>query len=324
MSEAFERARLGQMAVGREQADALDAFRTGRTNRAAGNALQSGDYAGASSALFQGGDLQGGIAVQNAGREQATATRDRQKAAIAGAVSGLLHVPEAQRGQMLQERIAPLFQELGMGEYLSQIRPEHLTDASLRALTVSMGGEVPSAPSGYRHGAAGSLEYIPGGPEDPKNQRPIVTPYGIMMPPGAALPQMPGSGEPQGQPQEGEIVRQLPPGVVPFNQAPRAPAARGAERNQTPSVSFRSSNEAAGQVRQMVPGVNVTNADRTPDDTARLRRQGYKPSDTSFHLRGQALDLTPPRGMTMAQLEAKMREAGFRVLNEGHHIHVSW
>ncbi len=74
----------------------------------------------------------------------------------------------------------------------------------------------------------------------------------------------------------------------------------------------------------MVPGVNVTNADRTPDDTARLRRQGYNPSDTSFHLQGQALDLVPPRGMSMAQLEAKMRQAGFRVLNERNHIHVSW
>jgi hypothetical protein len=28
--------------------------------------------------------------------------------------------------------------------------------------------------------------------------------------------------------------------------------------------------------------------------------------------------------MTMRQLEAKMRQAGFRVLNEGHHVHVSW
>jgi uncharacterized protein YcbK (DUF882 family) len=74
----------------------------------------------------------------------------------------------------------------------------------------------------------------------------------------------------------------------------------------------------------MIPGVTVTNADRTPADTARIRRQGYNPSETSFHLQGQALDLTPPPGMTMRQLEAKMRQAGFRVLNEGHHVHVSW
>lgn len=142
MSEAFDRARAAQMQVGRESADALDQFRTQRTNRAAGNALQAGDYAGASSALYQGGNLQGGMAVQNAGRERQTADRDQQKAAIAGAVSGLLHVPEAQRGQMLQERIAPLFQQLGLGEYLSQITPQDLTDASLRGLAAAMGGEV--------------------------------------------------------------------------------------------------------------------------------------------------------------------------------------
>lgn len=140
--EAFTNARDASLRNIDDSLAALESGRQAGVNRTAGNALQAGDYAGASNALFQGGNLQGGMAVQNAGRTRATADRDQQKAAIAGAVSGLLHVPEAQRAQMLQERIAPLFQELGLGEYLAQITPQDLTDASLRALTVSMGGEV--------------------------------------------------------------------------------------------------------------------------------------------------------------------------------------
>lgn len=142
MSEAFERARAGQMAVGANQLAAYDDMMTQRTNGTAGNALMGGDYNAASSALYRGGNLQGGLAVQNAGRQRQAADTEEQKAAIAGAVSGLMHVPEAERAAMLQSRIAPLFQQLGMGDYLSRITPADLTDASLRALTVSMGGEV--------------------------------------------------------------------------------------------------------------------------------------------------------------------------------------
>lgn len=198
MSEAFERARLAQMAVGREQANALDDFRTQRTNRAAGNALQGGDYAGASAALYDGGNLEGGMAVQRYGQQAQTADRERQQAAIVAAVTGLLHVPAAERQAMLQTRIAPVFQQVGLGEYLAQIGPEDLSDASLRGLATAMGGSVdspqpfntrdgiverdpytggyrmgyavenePTAPAGYRWTAAGALEAIPGGPADP-------------------------------------------------------------------------------------------------------------------------------------------------------------
>lgn len=145
MSEAFERARLAQMAVGRERANALDDFRTQRTNRAAGNALQGGDYAGASAALYQGGNLNDGMAVQRYGQQVQTADRERQQAAIVAAVTGLLHVPAAERVAMLQTRIAPVFQQVGLGDYLAQIGPDDLSDASLRGLAAAMGGEVEQA-----------------------------------------------------------------------------------------------------------------------------------------------------------------------------------
>lgn len=300
----------------------LRAMRDRRVRQQAGNALAGGDYGGAANALFQGGDLQSGLAVQNAQSTRQTADRERQRSALAAAASGLLYVPAEQRAAMFQNTIAPrLIAEGVPQEIVSQITPDVLSDQSLRGFVASMGGEVQNAPSGYQWEGQ-NLRYIPGGPEDPRNQRPIVTPYGIMLPPGAQLPQ--GMGQPAPQ---GEVLDALPQGarIRPRpNQAPSAPAAGGAERNQPVSVSFRNSGDARSAVQQLVPGVRVTSADRTQADQARLRRQGYRPSDTSFHLQGRALDLTPPAGMSMGELAAKMRRAGFRVLDEGHHVHVSW
>lgn len=322
MSEAFERARNGLMQVGEQRRAYRADQETRATNQAAGNALQAGDYGAASNALFAGGNLQGGMAVQSAQRGAQTADREQQRSAIAAAVTGLLHVPEAERGAMLQSRIAPLFQQLGMGEYLSQITPQDLTDQSLRGLAASMGGETQNAPSGYRWGQGGRQEFIPGGPEDPANQRPIVTPYGIMMPPGAALPDTGGQGASQGQPQS--LGSTIPPGWSaapprPNQPSSARPAAGGGERGQPVSVSFQSSRDAQAAITSLVPGVRVTSGARSQADN---RRVGG--ADGSFHLQDRARDLVPPAGMSMAQLAGKMRQAGFRVLDEGDHVHVSW
>lgn len=76
-------------------------------------------------------------------------------------------------------------------------------------------------------------------------------------------------------------------------------------------------------------GVKITNGFRTPADTERIRRQGYKPAKNSLHLDADAIDLTPgDSGLTMGQLYGKVsREIaaawpGARVFNEGHHVHV--
>jgi len=103
------------------------------------------------------------------------------------------------------------------------------------------------------------------------------------------------------------------------NQPPSAPAAGGGERSQPVSASFRSSQEAQAAITSLVPGVRVTSGARSPADN---RRVGG--ASGSFHLQDRARDLVPPAGMSMGQLASKMQQAGFRVLNEGDHIHVSW
>lgn len=315
--EVYNQARESQLRTGAAQRAEMQEMQARRVRQQAGNALAGGDYGGAANALFQGGDLQSGLAVQSAQSTRQTADRERQRSALAAAASGLLYVPAEQRAAMFQNTIAPRLLAEGVPqEIVSQITPDVLSDQSLRGFVASMGGEVQNAPAGYQWEGQ-NLRYIPGGPEDPRNQRPIVTPYGIMLPPGAQLPQ--GMGQPAPQ---GEVLDALPQGarIRPRpNQAPSAPAAGGAERNQPVSVSFQSSQQARQAIAQVVPGVTFTSGRRTPQDNARVRG-----ARGSFHLQDRAWDLVPPRGMSMAELAGKMRQQGFRVLNEGDHVHVSW
>lgn len=68
-------------------------------------------------------------------------------------------------------------------------------------------------------------------------------------------------------------------------------------------------------------GVRVTSDVRTPQ-----RNQAVGGVPNSRHMSGEAVDLVPPQGMTMAQLaqETKRRFPQARVINEGDHVHVEW
>lgn len=68
-------------------------------------------------------------------------------------------------------------------------------------------------------------------------------------------------------------------------------------------------------------GVRVSSNVRTPERNAKV---GGAPN--SRHMSGEAVDLVPPQGMTMAQLaqEAQRRFPGARIINEGDHVHVQW
>lgn len=108
-----------------------------------------------------------------------------------------------------------------------------------------------------------------------------------------------------------------------LGMAPAAPAAAPtAERPNAPAVSAAFEGDPQEVITGLVPGVRITSGFRDPE---RNRRVGGAPN--SYHTRGQAFDLAPPPGMTMAQLEQRVRASGrpFReIINEGDHIHVAW
>jgi hypothetical protein len=166
--------------------------------------------------------------------------------------------------------------------------------------------------------ALGLVEYLNQQREQEKMERPVFGNGFVYMPRGTTRDQMGGGGS---QPQS--LGSDIPPGwsAAPPrpNQPSSAPAVGGGERNQPVGVSFRSSQEADSVIANLIPGVRVTSGARSPADNRRVGGAA-----NSFHLQDRARDLVPPAGMTVGQLAAKLQQAGFRTLNEGNHVHVSW
>lgn len=170
----------------------------------AGGMIAGGDLTGGANALLGAGDISGGLGVINQGqRNQAAeltadrATEDRQRATVLAGAQGLMRLPEDQWMTAFTGQIAPVLQEVGLGHLVGQIAQDGITRQELEAVIASLGGEVegpqvlqgqrgavdlydpyteqirnvrqgaPEAPpAGYRWGANGALEAIPGGPAD--------------------------------------------------------------------------------------------------------------------------------------------------------------
>lgn len=319
--DPFIRAKAAAEQTGRQRTE--DAYTEQQRNAlsTAGQSFAAGDFGAASNALAGAGNIGDALQVSRYGTAQTNDRREQQQHALVAVAQGLRRLPAEQRWQALQTRGLAALNQFGVDQsVIGQITQDHMADADLDAVIAMSGGTLPNAPSGFRFKSDGSLEAIPGGPEAPENQRWQVTPYGLIPPAGwkpeqggAPTGQSLGSGVPQGW-------SAAPSGGPPRpNQPPSAPAAGGGERRQPVSVSFPSSGEAQSAIQSIVPGVRVTSGRRSPADNQRVGG-----ASGSFHLQDRARDLVPPQGMSMGQLEAKMRQAGFRVLNEGDHVHVSW
>jgi hypothetical protein len=334
MSMPFDSFQQGMM-TGQQLGSGL---RQRRNARELGGLMASGDVAGARAMAYGQGDLQTGQALDGQVRDQAQAERGQQltgalRSGDFDAASGFAQTPqelaaietfrnnasETERAQAAQR-----FGTVAMAIESVQGLPPEQQGAAAQEAARSLGldpSQLPPdtwTPQGLeraRMQALGYAEYLEFKQDQRDAQSPRYVPAlgGFLMPPGA--PGAPGTGQPQtldALPQ-GARIRPRP------NQPSPALAAGGGERGQPVGVSFRTSQEAQAAITSLVPGVRVTSGARSPADN---RRVGGAPG--SFHLQDRARDLVPPPGMSMAQLEAKMRQAGFRALNEGDHIHVSW
>lgn len=153
--------RNGEAARAEEQQNALLGAR-----QQAGTALSGGDYGGASNALFQGGDLQGGLSVMGAQQDQQAAQRAlsladdaRAKSEVLGFAQGLLRLPEDQWGPTFSTQIAPRLSQMGIPqEAIAQAAADGLTRQEVEFFIASLGGEV-AAPR-YLQGSRGALDVI--------------------------------------------------------------------------------------------------------------------------------------------------------------------
>jgi hypothetical protein len=108
-----------------------------------------------------------------------------------------------------------------------------------------------------------------------------------------------------------------------------APSVQSAPRQAQPSRQPRPrAADFTGNPREQIlgaaSGASVTSGYRTPEHNQRVGG-----ATNSYHTRGtgQALDLVPGPGETMAQLHARLRQSGLpfqELLNEGDHVHAAW
>lgn len=98
-----------------------------RAQRQAGSALAGGDYRGASNALLQNGDLQGGLRVRGVGQEQAAAEQAQAQAAeaeqIAFTKQAVKALSESQNPLADFDAMVPAFRQLGTDDaQIGQLR----------------------------------------------------------------------------------------------------------------------------------------------------------------------------------------------------------
>jgi hypothetical protein len=266
----------------------------GRTRGASmTGALRSGDYAGARAFAQTPEELAGVQTFMQNASTQEVAQAQRRAGNFVSVLTSIGSIQDPAQRLAAARQQAPMFGLDPNTITADQVSPEFLEAQRMQAL--------------------GLVEYLNQQREQEKMERPMFSPFGVYMPRGTTPNQM-GVGE---QP---EYVDRLPPGVRPRpNQPSSAPAVGGGERNQPVGVSFRSSQEADSVITNLIPGVRVTSGARSPADNRRVGGAA-----NSFHLQDRARDLVPPAGMTVGQLAAKLQQAGFRTLNEGNHVHVSW
>jgi hypothetical protein len=144
-------------------------YQQGLTNQVAnlraGSALGSGDYAGAASALGRAGMIPETIQVQNAVRQQAAAARqisdderDQQKTWMTQALDGLSRIPAERRAEVYRSTIRPVVAQFGLSpEQLAQLDASDMSDETISAGRLALGGTVPLASANDRAGRNGAV-----------------------------------------------------------------------------------------------------------------------------------------------------------------------
>lgn len=286
---------------------ALDAFNANRrqalaetqglfdqqTVRKAGGLLGQGDYSGAAGALYSGGLLSEGAQVQNMGEvreERATRRSDQQAAAQAEAAKA----EQAERLKFLSQASSVLLSipaEQRATAYQQSIAPAlkamGADDATVQQAGSNLDDVTLQTFSGEVNKALEQFTLSPGSARYDASGRLI-----------AAQPFAPQ-------------YKEVGAGETLVEVGGSAPAATAPPMGDVQEA-----------VKQLVPGAVITSGKRTPERNAAV---GGSPN--SYHLSGQALDIVPPQGMTMAQLEQRLRSSGMdfkELINEGDHVHIAW
>jgi hypothetical protein len=260
--------------------------------RQAGGMLADGNPTGARNALWRGADLEGGFKIE----EGMSASRKAKAEAMDKWTTGL--------GRMLQD---PRYQgnpDAAWGD------------------AVAFAGQLGIDPEALNRDKA-AFDRNPEGWAQFWNEKSKEELQGVALGNGGfgVFNKSTGAFDVKREPQYEQEYVALPPGgaLVPKprgNMPPQTVTAGSPAPQGQPQADPQ---QAIASLTSM--GARVTSGLRTPERNAAV---GGVPN--SRHLTGQAADLVPPPGMSMAQLEAEARRRmpGARVINEGDHVHVQW
>lgn len=275
--------------------DSVDRFSAKRASNRAGQAMKARDYSGAADEFYDAGLLGEGSEVQNYGQAQEdraskidAETVKKRGTFLVDLARGLKNVAPAERNAQF-ERFAPALKSLGADdEMIGQLRNAPKDDA---ALDMFAGGVEQQL-----------VEFIKSGDgsytaASKKTGRPL---YQYEAPTPDKYEQ-----------------------VDPEKNLTLIPGSPGSTAAPTPAPAPTSSANPSAVIAALTgAGARVTSARRSPERNAAV---GGAPN--SYHLTDRARDIVPPPGMSMAQLEQRLRSSGadfVELINEGDHIHVAW
>jgi hypothetical protein len=282
---------INPLAAFRDGYNTVQGFRDDYAKRQAGNALAGGDYRGGANALLQNGMLQSGMDVMTAGQERNTAAQTAAKAKQTETLAAVLDGAKALRQVPVEQRQSYL-----QSRVLPLLQQRGATGDLLQQLS-GLSGEDLSDQSldGFATSLGGAMESA-------RFQMVNNADVGV------------GSFDPR----TGGINIQYGPQPKPLVVGEGQTVLDIRTQNQ-PQIN---ESAARGLVASILPGVVVTSGTRTPERNAEVN--GVK---NSYHLRGQALDIKPPQGVSLEQFRQALEARGMPVaelIDEGNHWHLAW
>lgn len=321
------------LAYARAGEQRLDRFNTQNANRTAGNALQQGDYGRAAGALFGNGDIQGGVGVQNLQAQQQAAQKAQETEQLAQQVAFTRQATTTLRRAMNEgadpvaafDSFAPAFTQLGIDPQTQatyrqalMANPTGFLDTVEQATAqqerqleiVNLGG-----------GSAVAVDKATG--EEVNRyvgQRQPIEVGGVLVDPNTFQPIL-DTREPKYQTitnSDGSTS------LVAIDQpAPVAMAGGAVGGASAPTrTSGGGGADAISAIQSILPAARFTSGLRTPEQN--IAAGGAR---NSFHLRGQAVDIAPPPGVSLPQFRAQLESQGVNIrelIDEGDHWHIAW